>query len=496
MYRLVLYYLLVLWFTAIILGYFAILPYQPLSIIISGLLIFNVCLITNTIFRLVFKAQTNIESVYITVLILALIIGPIRPTDGAGRLWFLVWASVWATAGKYIFAIGKKHIFNPAAFAVALTALTLSRSANWWIGTVSMLPLVLAGGILVVRKIMRPDLIISFLVTALAAIIGFSLLRGVNPMVTVQKTFFDSAILFFAFVMLTEPLTTPPTRILRIAYGAFVGFLFAPAVHVGSLYSTPELALLMGNIFSYIVSPKAKLLLTLKDKIPVAPDIYDFVFTPDKSLKFKPGQYLEWTLGHPRTDNRGNRRYFTIASSPTEVDIRLGVKLYPDASSFKRNLFSLGLGDTIIASQLAGDFTLPKDLGKKLIFIAGGIGITPFRSMIKYLIDQNEQRPITLFYSTKTPDEIVYKDIFDEAEQRLGIKTVYALTDLNSILDTWQGERGYISESMIIKYVPDYKECLFYISGPRAMVVTFEDLLKKINVKNSSIKKDFFPGFA
>ena len=140
-----------------------------------------------------------------------------------------------------------------------------------------------------------------------------------------------------------------------------------------------------------------------------------------EKLKFKPGQYLEWTLPHEKIDNRGMRRYFTIASSPTEKDMIMGVKFYDKPSSYKQSLISLENQGIVVASQLAGDFTLPKDKNKKLIFIAGGIGVTPFRSMIKYLIDNNEKRDIVIFYSNKSFADIAYKEIFDEAAKKLRI---------------------------------------------------------------------------
>src|SRR5258706_9040060 len=125
--------------------------------------------------------------------------------------------------------------------------------------------------------------------------------------------------------MLTEPLTTPPTSFLESLYGGMVGILFAP-IHIGLFFTSPEMALSIGNIFSYLVSPKQKLTLILHEKIKLTPDIYDFVFTTKSKLNFKPGEYLEWTLGQKHTDSRGNRRYFTISSSPSETDVRIGVK--------------------------------------------------------------------------------------------------------------------------------------------------------------------------
>lgn len=87
-----------------------------------------------------------------------------------------------------------------------------------------------------------------------------------------------------------------------------------------------------------IVSPKTKLIPILKDKIMVASSTMDFVFSPGQKLVYQPGQYMEFTLPHNATDSRGSRRYLTLASSPTESDLRIGVKFYENGSSFKKAL--------------------------------------------------------------------------------------------------------------------------------------------------------------
>jgi ferredoxin-NADP reductase len=295
--------------------------------------------------------------------------------------------------------------------------------------------------------------------------------------------------------MLTEPLTSPPTKTLRILYGVLTGFLFAPFVHIGSIYFTPELALVFGNIFVYFVSPKEKLILKLKELKEVGKDTFDFIFAPDRKFSFVPGQYMEWTLGHKNTDNRGNRRYFTLASSPTEKDIRMGVRFYPESSSFKNELKALKPGDTIVAGSRAGDFTLPKNKSKKLVFVAGGIGITPFRSMIKYLVDYNEKRDIVLFYSNKKIEDVAYTEVFDGAYEKLGIRTVYTLTDKTVAPVLWRGELGHIDANMIRRNVPGFLDRTYYISGPNTMVKTFKNTLVKMGIEKSQIITDFFPGF-
>ena len=492
MYRLVLYYLITLLVAAAVFGFFTLLPYSPGDLAFSTLLILATSWVTNMLFVKGFGAMPNVESVYITGLILSLIITPVAPTNYAG-VGFLVFAAAWAMASKFIFAIGKKHIFNPAAFGVALGAIVLGQSATWWVGgNLPLLPLVVLGGLLIVRKIHRFDLVIAFGVVSLFTIILTA--NGGNFITAVMQTILHSAIFFLAFVMLTEPLTMPPNRLSRIIYGALVGFLFAPNIHLGSFYFTPELALLIGNIFVYIVSPKGRFTLTLLEKRELATGTFEFVFAPDRPLTFRPGQYLEWTLSHRFCDDRGNRRYFTIASSPTEEVVRLGVKFYKPASTFKRALWAMEEHDTLSASHIAGDFVLPRDAKKKLVFIAGGIGVTPFRSMVQYLIDTKDTRDITLLYSNKTASEIAYKEVFDAAGSAIGLKTVYALTNEPSpVPGTYAGT---ITSDLIAKEIPDYKERLFYISGPHGMIDAFTVALRDMGVSPLHIKTDYFPGFA
>jgi ferredoxin-NADP reductase/Na+-transporting NADH:ubiquinone oxidoreductase subunit NqrB len=492
MYRLVLYYLTALVLAAIVFGMAGILSYSPGAIIFSTLLITAVCWITNTLFANVFEAIPNIESVYITALILTLIITPVSYNDAPG-IGFLVFASVWAMASKYILVVRKKHVFNPAAFGVALAALTIGQSATWWVGgNWPLFPLVVLGGLLVVRKIRRADLIWSFSLFALATVIATS--SSGSIVTPVAQTLFHSSFFFLAFVMLTEPLTTPPSKSLQIIYGAIVGMLFAPAVHIGSFYLTPELALLFGNVFSYAVSPKGRFMLKLLERRKLSSSTYEFVFEGDPRLRFHPGQYLEWTLGHESPDNRGNRRYFTIASSPTERDISLGVRFYEPPSSFKFALASMRPGDIISASHLSGDFVLPKNKNRKLAFIAGGIGVTPFRSMVQYLMDQGEARSVVVLYSNKTLSEIAYRDVFNRAKEMLGIKTVYVVT--NERTQVPGVYNGPINEPLLKQEIPDYRARIFYLSGPHSMVVAFEKLLSEMGVPKRNIKTDFFPGFA
>jgi ferredoxin-NADP reductase len=159
-------------------------------------------------------------------------------------------------------------------------------------------------------------------------------------------------------------------------------------------------------------------------------------------------------------------------------------------------MFDLDRNTEIVASQITGDFTLPPDPNQKLVFMAGGIGITPFRSMIKYLLDMHQRRPITLVYAARNVDEIVYKDVFDRAEKELGIKVVYTLTDTANIPASWNGIVGRITPGMIVKQIPGIRQARVYLSGSRTVVESFKDTLRELEIPKSQIITDYFAGLA
>ncbi|MDQ2715361.1 MAG: RnfABCDGE type electron transport complex subunit D [Chloroflexota bacterium] len=490
-YRLVLYMLIGFVAIAAVLAFFHLLAFSPLALVLSTVFLVALCWAANTVLARIFAVPTNVESAYITALILALIIDPAQSVND---LPFLGWAAVLAISSKYIIELHKKHLFNPAAIAAVITAFALHESASWWVGTASMLPAVLLGGVLLVRKLRQGEVVALFVLAALVTVCIVSFLQRLSLTGELQQLLLASPLFFFATIMLTEPLTMPPTQALKRIYGVFVGILFIPQLHLGPIYSTPELALVIGNLYSYIVSPKYRVVLKLKRKSKIASGIIDFAFRPSQQVAFKPGQYMEFTLAHAKPDSRGNRRFFTLASSPTEESLHLGVRFYAEGSSFKQALSKIDGRTTMIAGQIAGDFTLPTDPQQKLVFMAGGIGITPFRSMLRYLLDMKQPRDIVLFYANKTADEIAYQDILSEAQTKLGVRVFYTLTNTAAVPRNWRGLAGRINEHMIQKAVPDYEERTYYLSGPPDMVRAYEQTLKNMYVKGSQIKKDFFPG--
>ncbi|MBI2621492.1 MAG: RnfABCDGE type electron transport complex subunit D [Candidatus Levybacteria bacterium] len=489
MYRLMLYFLISLWLLVLVLIFLDFLPFDFPEFLISSAIILSACYLTNKFFSLVFKIPTNLESPYITALILIFIVPPAKEFS---EYLFLILAGIVAMTSKYVLALHGKHIFNPAAAAVFITSILAIGYANWWIGNQWTLLPILIGGFLVIKKIKRFSMTSSFLITFFAATLLFGFLNESDLIKTIQRILIDSPILFFASVMLVEPLTSPTRKKMQIIYGLLVGILAGSQFSIGPVYSTYETALIIGNIFAYIVSFKHRLILTFVEKIKLAPNIFELVFSPSKKFAYLPGQYFEWTLSHNRPDSRGVRRYFTIASSPTEGNVRLGIKIDPQkGSSFKKKLLALEKSNKIYAGQLSGDFVLPKNKSEKAVFIAGGIGITPFRSIIKFLIDKKEKRDIVLFYSCSDPAEFVYKDIFEKAKS-IGLKTVYVCSHPTP---DWKGRIGRIDEKMIKEEVGDFKNRIYYLSGPSSMVNSYKSLIRKMDIKPHRIVTDYFPGY-
>ena len=257
-YKLVLYLLVVLLGIAFVLSLAHILPISAFPLVTFALISAATCRTASWIFSRIFRRVENADSAYITALILACIVTPTLTTSG---IVGMVLVGIIAIASKYLLTFRGKQVFNPTAFAVVIADLAFQQSASWWIGTAPMLLFVLIGGMLVVRKYRRFDLTSATITGAVLTVETIGLLSGGSLLSLLQRVLVDSALLFFTFIMVTEPRTSPATRKQQVIYGLIVGILFAPQLHLGGVYATPELALLVGNV--YVAATRPKLLPTL-----------------------------------------------------------------------------------------------------------------------------------------------------------------------------------------------------------------------------------------
>jgi ferredoxin-NADP reductase len=219
-----------------------------------------------------------------------------------------------------------------------------------------------------------------------------------------------------------------------------------------------------------------------------ARSIITFWFQPEARLDQIAGQFVEITLSHNSPDERGHKRWYTLSNSPTDTPlISITTNLDKNGSSFKQTLSQLRPGDQIIISEPMGDFVLPKDASIPLIFIAGGIGITPYHSIIKFLNDTGQNRNINLFYSVRTPRDLIYKEILESAN--LSPTIICQKPD-----SSWQGETGYLSGQRIMDKAQPSPGSLFYISGPKSLVETIEKDLIRLGVNRTYLVTDAFSG--
>lgn len=207
-------------------------------------------------------------------------------------------------------------------------------------------------------------------------------------------------------------------------------------------------------------------------------DVWTFSFELPQNFSWNPGQFNIYSLKHENEDVRGRQRFFTISSAPFENEINITTRISENGSTFKKALMELELGDKINAKGPDGDFVF-EGTGKKYLFIAGGIGITPFRSILSELNHGDLNADIILLYSNSS-DNIAFKEEFDSYKNP-NLKIEYVV-----------GKR--IDENLI-KTVDDFKERIIYISGPEQMVKEINNILLGLGIEKENMRKDYFPGY-
>ncbi|HNR65592.1 MAG TPA: FAD-dependent oxidoreductase [Atribacterota bacterium] len=212
-------------------------------------------------------------------------------------------------------------------------------------------------------------------------------------------------------------------------------------------------------------------------------NIFSYIFQPEEPVTWQAGQYALYRIPHDNPDNRGEVRIFTVSSPPFKEKLMLTTHyLFEESSSFKKALFAKKVGDEVELVKIDGKFTINND-AQKLVFIAGGIGITPFHSILLELEKEKVGKDIILIYSNKDEEHIVFKDTLDNLARgynRLNIKYIFS------------PQRA--DENLIKETVPVLKERVFYISGPMRLVKAVEETLYKLEVDKENVKKDYFPG--
>ncbi len=467
---------------------FGALPFSPLDLLSNAAVLLIFSYLANGLDGLVFRTRPQLSSTVITAMLLLFIFPPRADLPSLGGVAL---AAAVAVLAKYLLAWRGRHIFNPAAigaFIVGLTGLTFS---FWWVGTPVLLPFVAIAGFLILFRTRRFPIAIVFIVVATANIVIRYAITGVPIGTGIGIALLSSPIVFFACFMLDEPLTLPPRRWQQLTEAVGVGLLFQLGFSFGTFSSTPEFALILGNLFAFFWGQRRGIRLEFVGRTQLTPTSWLFDFRSRTPVRFAAGQFMELALPHDKTDARGWRRVFSIASAPSADRVRFATRMPERPSSFKSAMLELEPGSAVTGTSVSGDFVLPKDAAKPLLLVAAGIGITPFVSQLEHLTATGEKRDIVVLYSVLTPDDIAFTEVLTAAACRVVILSPTRPAELPAGW-SWGGD-GELSAQQIGQAVPDAASRTTYLSGPPQLVAGLERALRRDGVRR--IVTDVFIGY-
>jgi len=220
-----------------------------------------------------------------------------------------------------------------------------------------------------------------------------------------------------------------------------------------------------------------------------------FHFEKPAGFTFTPGQAGDFTLNNPpETDAEGNKRSFSLAGAPYEPDLIIATRMRDTA--FKRSLKAVPLGTELTLDAPWGELVLHDDATVPAVFLTGGIGITPVRSIVLQNTHDKDARKLVLFYSNHRPEDAAFLDELTQARNENPNFTLIAtMTKMEKSAQPWRGETGVIDKAMLVKYLADLGAPIYYISGPPAMVDAMQKMLTEAGIKSSNIRAEEFSGY-
>ena len=494
MYRLVLVSLLGIGVIALVLSLLGQLSQGPLDLLASAAVAVVATAGSNWLIARALRIAPHAESSLITALLIFFVMGPVL--DPAGLASIAI-AGVIASVSKYLLAVRRRHIFNPAAVGVFVVTLISFAGvagfsyATWWVGSSLLLLPVAIAGFLVLYRTRRLSLGLVFLVVAAASVVIRYALTGSAPADALQYVFLSSPAVFFAAFMLSEPLTLPPRRWQQLVEAVLVALVFTVPFTVGLVTSTPQVALLVGNLLAFAFGQRRGIRLSYLGKKQLGATTWELAFQPARPVRFVPGQYMELTIPHRKADFRGSRRYFSISSAPSDTGpITFAITVPAKSSSFKRALLDLEPGATVQGTNVGGDFQLPRNSATPVLLVAGGIGITPFASQLAHAAARGEQRDAVVAYATSTPGPLPYGSLLEAT----GVRVVLFGPQPEHLPEGWHyaGE-GRITGERLASLIPDIADRRAFVSGPPALVNELRRALHSQGTKR--VHADYFSGY-
>jgi len=233
----------------------------------------------------------------------------------------------------------------------------------------------------------------------------------------------------------------------------------------------------------------------LTSRQEVAEGTMAFRFDKPAGWAFKPGQFVDMTLLDPQeTDSEGNTRTFSIASAPHEETLMVTTRMRDTA--FKRVLRAMPLGTTVKIEGPFGNLILQNNAARAAVLLAGGIGITPFRSMLFHAAHATLSRRMFLFYSNRRPEDAPFLGELQALEGKNQHYTLIAtMTEMEKSHRSWHGETGRISNEILSRYLKEALSPIYYIAGPPGMVKGLHTMLTEIGVHDADIRAEEFAGY-
>lgn len=233
----------------------------------------------------------------------------------------------------------------------------------------------------------------------------------------------------------------------------------------------------------------------LNKKEEVANGTIAFYFEKPESFKYQAGQHINVTLiDPPETDDEGTTRIFSLASAPYEKDLMVATRIRETA--FKKIFKNIVPGNEVEVYGPSGNFILHKDGSRPAVFLAGGIGITPFFSMIKQGLNDKLAQKFFLFYSNRKPEDAAFLEGLKELEkENKKFKLIATMTEMDKLDSSWKGDLGYIDEKMLKKYISSLKSPIYYIAGPPPMTMAMQKMLESAGIEAESIHYENFFGY-
>jgi ferredoxin-NADP reductase len=246
---------------------------------------------------------------------------------------------------------------------------------------------------------------------------------------------------------------------------------------------------------STVVADWPKFHAKLRYREEIAERTMAFRFEKPTSFKFTPGQFIDVTLlNSSQTDSEGDVRGFSIASAPYEDFIMVATRLRDTA--FKRVLRSVPLGTEVKIEGPFGNLRLHNDKSRAAVVLTGGIGITPFRSILLHAAKERLPHHIFLFYSNRRPEDSAFLNELQELEKKNpNYKLIACMTEMEKSQQPWSGERGLINHALLQKYLKGVPSPVYYITGPQAMVKAMHTILTDTGVDDDNVRIEEFTGY-